>query len=391
MKAKQLKYKFLSAAAEAPAKVGAMTHGFYRYPARFGEVFVREAIAQFSRKGDVVLDPFCGGGTTIVEALSCGRKAIGADISPLAIFVARVKTTPLSERQLRAIGLWVGTLQGSTKALLKPNEKSEDYRLVGLPKPYRNLLSSLKESSDNLPKGDCRNFAKCLLMKVAQWAFDGKQHVPTPKEIVSRIDFAFTEMKSGMQDYIAACEKLGSAKALVAKNRSLKLGSAIELNGSSFNRKVSLVITSPPYLGVHVLYNKWQLKGRRELRAAFFLCDMHDIGGASAYTIIDRQAKSDDLYYSTLKSSFQAVKKTLTPGAYVIQLVSFDDAEIALPKYLVMMKSAGLELCDSYVKDTKELQWRSVPGRRWYARVGAIKDSSASKEVLLVHRVGRGK
>jgi hypothetical protein len=43
----QLRYAPLVAAANSNAKVGGLTHSFYRYPARFGETFVREAIENF--------------------------------------------------------------------------------------------------------------------------------------------------------------------------------------------------------------------------------------------------------------------------------------------------------------------------------------------------------
>ena len=51
-----LRYASLLAAANATTKVGTLTHSFYRYPARFGETFVREAVLNFSREGDGVLD-----------------------------------------------------------------------------------------------------------------------------------------------------------------------------------------------------------------------------------------------------------------------------------------------------------------------------------------------
>ena len=83
--------------------VAGLTHDFYRYPARFSPQFVRAAIKAFTQPGDIVLDPFMGGGTTLVEARVMGRRAIGVDISQLATFIARVKTTPLFDRDFSTL------------------------------------------------------------------------------------------------------------------------------------------------------------------------------------------------------------------------------------------------------------------------------------------------
>jgi len=50
---------------------------------------VRTYIEHFSKKGDTVLDPFCGTGVTAIESLSLRRKTINVDIAPLAIFLTR--------------------------------------------------------------------------------------------------------------------------------------------------------------------------------------------------------------------------------------------------------------------------------------------------------------
>src|SRR5207253_8788680 len=57
--------------------VSGLTHNFYRYPARFSPKFVRSIIEQFSKSGDVIADPFVGGGTSLVEALALGRESVG--------------------------------------------------------------------------------------------------------------------------------------------------------------------------------------------------------------------------------------------------------------------------------------------------------------------------
>ena len=66
-------------------KVDDPPHSFYKYPARFSPLFAREAIKAFTKPGETVVDPFCGGGTSLVEAMSLGRKAAGFDISSLDV------------------------------------------------------------------------------------------------------------------------------------------------------------------------------------------------------------------------------------------------------------------------------------------------------------------
>src|SRR4051812_28584833 len=96
----------LIAGARDAEPVRGLTHGFYKYPARFSPAFARAAIEVFTKPGDLVLDPHVGGGTTLVEALASGREALGVDISTLAEFVARVKCTVFSEVELDTLSRW---------------------------------------------------------------------------------------------------------------------------------------------------------------------------------------------------------------------------------------------------------------------------------------------
>lgn len=102
----------LIAAARDGEPVRGLTHGFYKYPARFSPTFARAAIETFTEPGQLVLDPHVGGGTSLVEARASGREAVGVDISPLAEFVARVKCTIFSEAELDTLGIWANRLPG---------------------------------------------------------------------------------------------------------------------------------------------------------------------------------------------------------------------------------------------------------------------------------------
>lgn len=58
-------------------------------------------IAHFTKPGDLVLDPFCGSGSTAVASLIRGRKAIAIDVSPAATFVTRYYVTPTDPLSLQ--------------------------------------------------------------------------------------------------------------------------------------------------------------------------------------------------------------------------------------------------------------------------------------------------
>jgi hypothetical protein len=101
--------RIVSAVCDA-SPVNGLTHGFYRYPARFSPVFVRSVIEAFSEPGDWVVDPFAGGGTTLVEAIALGRNVLGINISSLSAFVCEAKTTILSDQEIASFERWRSSL-----------------------------------------------------------------------------------------------------------------------------------------------------------------------------------------------------------------------------------------------------------------------------------------
>ncbi|MNX67962.1 putative methyltransferase [compost metagenome] len=87
------------------------THGLHRYPAKFIPQVPRWAIRQYSRPGDIVLDPFSGSGTTVVEAVAEGRRGFGIDLDPLACLIGAAKVADYDTARLREIAR--GVLQRS--------------------------------------------------------------------------------------------------------------------------------------------------------------------------------------------------------------------------------------------------------------------------------------
>ena len=87
-----------------PSEAMAGPHGLFRYPAKFLPQIAAALLRELSAEDQVVLDPFAGSGTTLVEAARLGRPSVGIDLNPLAVLVARAKCRPLPADAVVAAG-----------------------------------------------------------------------------------------------------------------------------------------------------------------------------------------------------------------------------------------------------------------------------------------------
>jgi len=109
-----------------------LTHNFHSYPAKFVPQIPRIVIEKLSKPGDIVLDPFCGSGTTLVEAKLTGRHSIGLDINPISILSSKCKTTPLIESQFSLVNQTIEKINDSFNSCT--NEKTVIANYSHIPK-----------------------------------------------------------------------------------------------------------------------------------------------------------------------------------------------------------------------------------------------------------------
>ncbi len=371
--------------------VGGLTHNFYRYPARFSPLFPRAAIEAFSAPGDVTLDPFMGGATSLVESRALGRHSIGCDISSLAAFIARVKTTPLPEADLEEIAAWVASLDGQLN-LHQPAENAETpddpHYQRHVPWPIRKTIGLILARLPELPMKRQQNFARCLLLKISQWALDCRSRIPTASQFRDELSGYLADFLRGMREFRDRVHEHRSPGctplALCLHRPASDLPEAPEL--AQLPKRPSLVVTSPPYPGVYVLYHRWKVRGRKESAAPFWLADCNDGQGQAYYCFGDRRHVELNGYFDGIRASFAAVRRVVDPRALVVQLLAFKEPEWQLPRYLEAMEAAGFREVLPHALGFAMTQrlWRTVPGRRWFALIQG--DLATSQEVVLFHR-----
>ena len=78
-------------------------HGFHTYPAMMIPQVAKRLIEMYGKDKNVLLDPFMGSGTALLEATvhKNFKKAYGIDINPLALLIAKVKTTPIDPKKAK--------------------------------------------------------------------------------------------------------------------------------------------------------------------------------------------------------------------------------------------------------------------------------------------------
>lgn len=106
------------------AKTNYLTHGIHPYPAKFIPQIPNALIQELSSVGDTIGDIFCGSGTTLVEAITLKRNAVGVDANPLACLISKAKTTAITEDEARLLLELKDSIRQLGETLKQNNENS---------------------------------------------------------------------------------------------------------------------------------------------------------------------------------------------------------------------------------------------------------------------------
>ncbi len=224
------------------------THGIHYYPARMIPQIANRLICNYSKPYDLILDPFCGSGTVLLECKLLNRNSIGFDINPLAYLLSSVKITPLTNFDSK----FPESIFKKLKIRIPEREMNKF-----LPK-FKNLKYWFTEKSikalliikyflftESLPR-KILNFLKICFSKtvqeVSKGVFDGSS-THLKKNLQNFSPNVFEVFKKNM---IETLEKMKELKELNNSLETLAL-SCDSRNIPLKEDSTDCIITSPPY------------------------------------------------------------------------------------------------------------------------------------------------
>jgi len=246
------------------------THGLHAYPARMIPQIAHRLIERYSNPYDLVLDPFCGSGTVLTEARlmrshyperaePCPpRNAIGNDINPLALLLAKVKSKSIAPHKFdENTAFLLRTVEESIIQLRKGQlnvEAPEDKTFPNITHWFKdyviNELAVIRQSINNLSDGDFRDFANvCFSLTVRKVS-----NIYNPGDtFIKRL--SPDKLEKYRPDVLTTFKQYTIDAARTMKTFSRISFTDVEINVTFVDARnlpysdnsVDLIVTSPPY------------------------------------------------------------------------------------------------------------------------------------------------
>jgi len=256
-------------------------HEWYRFVLSFPDHLVAEMCQRFGvGQGDIILDPFCGTGTTLVECKKNGIDCVGIEANPACVFASQVKTTwDLDIEELRAAAKAVVeraspicneltfsgqplfatafNADGLKRQLLASSQEGQYFVSSGMLKrswisevPFYKTLSLLNEikSAEIAPKvRDALKLAlvAILVEEVGNVSFGPEIYVSRRKEDVDVLGAFRKKIERMVSDLEKVQEMHTVGESWVLSGDARECDNV--LTQSNNVESVDFVITSPPY------------------------------------------------------------------------------------------------------------------------------------------------
>lgn len=225
-------------------------YNWHAFKHSYSKKLVEELVKDFLLpKGSWVLDPFSGGGTTLLACKELGINARGLDILPFSVFLSNVKTRSYQPKELTEHLSIFSTQRPSAP---KENDSLPDIGIVDLAfsDSVKKELLKIRQQIGSIKNTKVRDFYMLGLLSILESVSNtakagGFLRVTNKKISASRVYPAFLDRVGKM---ISDVEKFNANLKHFKSDVVTEIGDARDF---SFNRKFDAIITSPPYPNRH--------------------------------------------------------------------------------------------------------------------------------------------
>lgn len=232
------------------------THGIHPYPAMMIPQVARRLIGEYGPEGGILLDPYCGTGTTLLEGMLANLDAIGTDLNPLARLIARTKTAPIDldllDREIRDFSefglVTTGSRDGQT---VLPDIPNIDYWFSENVQRELGLIRGHIDWIESAPIADFFRVAFSLTVRKVSWTKNSEFKLVrmTPERIEDHDPDVFSTMVDVLNDnrraFASLHHALGDEPAIPSVyGFNTVVGIPQEIIAPE---SVDIVVTSPPY------------------------------------------------------------------------------------------------------------------------------------------------
>jgi DNA modification methylase len=233
------------------------THGIHPYPAKFIPQIPRTLIAAlYPGDGTTVLDPFCGSGTTLLEAALAGVPAIGIDLHPLACLISKVKVTPLRASLVKAARKAVERSAGVAVSLPEIPALAHWFR-EDISFAIAGLVQAIDAEDDEDTRDALRIALSSILVRVSRQESDTRyaavEHSLDATDVTTGFLAAARNVERSAAATWAALSKKNDVRII---NKDI-----LAVTPADVGARVSLVVSSPPYPNAYEywLYHKYRM------------------------------------------------------------------------------------------------------------------------------------
>lgn len=224
------------------------THTIHPYPAMMIPQVAGRLINEYARPKAIILDPFCGSGSVLLEAFIKGHNSYGIDINPLSHLISKVKTTPINPNILYDVMEKILKRAKLFKHIESPKFLNIDYWFKS---DVIEKLARLKKAIELIDDPDCKDFYKVVFSITVRTCSNTrndefKLYRLEEKKLKDFNPDVFKIFKDRALYNIKCMEELWNSYS--NKSVSVKiLAEDTRYKTSIPENTIDLVVTSPPY------------------------------------------------------------------------------------------------------------------------------------------------